>query len=104
MCCGRIYAEYEQVLRRPRLQRGEEIIAKTLQAIREKGFWVRATERVRACSDPDDDIFLECALASQADYLVTGNLKHFPTAWAETRIVTARWLLDSVLANKPQET
>ena len=50
--CGRIYAEYEQVLRRPRLQRGEEIIATTLQAIREKGFWVRATERVRACSGP----------------------------------------------------
>lgn len=99
---GSIYAEYEEVLRRPRFRRDEEIITKTLQAIRENGFWVRPMERVRACSDPDDDIFLECAQAAQADYLVTGNLKHFPTTWATTRIVTARSLLDSVLAGKPE--
>jgi uncharacterized protein len=101
---GSIYAEYEEVLRRPRFQRREEIITKTLQTIREKGLWVRPTETVRACQDPDDDIFLECAQAAQADYLVTGNLKHFPTTWGQTRIVTARWLLDTVLANKPEGT
>ena len=104
MCVsGSIYDEYEEVLRRPNLQRSEEIIADTLRSIREKCFWVRPTESVRACLDPDDDIFLECAQASQADYLVTGNLKHFPGAWANTQIVTARWLLDSLLVNEPGE-
>ena len=100
---GNIYAEYEEVISRPRLQRPDDVITSTLQAIREKGFWVRPMETVRACSDPDDDIFLECAQAAQADYLVTGNLKHFPASWAGARIVTPRWLLDSLLAERNQE-
>jgi uncharacterized protein len=93
---GSVYAEYEEVIRRPRFQRSEETISGTLQAIREKGVWVRPTERVAVCADPDDDIFLECAVAAKADYLVTGNLKHFPVSWADSRIVTPRWLLDGL--------
>ena len=54
---GSVYAEYEEVISRPRLQRSEEIVAAALHAIREKGFWVRPTETIRACSDPDDDVF-----------------------------------------------
>jgi predicted nucleic acid-binding protein len=30
------------------------------------------------CSDPDDNCFLECAEAARAEYLITGNTKHFP--------------------------
>jgi putative PIN family toxin of toxin-antitoxin system len=100
---GSVYAEYEEVLSRPRLQRSEEIVAAALHAIREKGFWVRPTEAIRACSDPDDDIFLECARAAQANYLVTGNLKHFPTSWSGTRIVTARRLLDIISGGTEEE-
>jgi putative PIN family toxin of toxin-antitoxin system len=76
---GAVYAEYEEVISRPRLKRSGETIVATLESIREKGFWVRPVETVRACPDPDDDIFLECAQAAGADYLVTGNLKDFPT-------------------------
>jgi putative PIN family toxin of toxin-antitoxin system len=93
---GSVYAEYEEVIYRPRFARSEDVIAGTLRAIREKGAWFRPTESVKACADPDDDIFLECAQAAQADYLVTGNLKHFPVAWTATRIVTPRWLLDNL--------
>jgi uncharacterized protein len=95
---GRVYAEYEEVISRPRFQRSEDVISSALLAIREQAFWVRPTEQVKVCPDPDDDIFLECAQAAEADYLVTGNLKHFPASWAGTRIVTPRWLLDSLLA------
>jgi uncharacterized protein len=91
---GSVYAEYEEVISRPRFKRSPEIIVAALQAIREKGLWVRPIEKLRVCLDPDDDIFLECAQAAHADYLVTGNLKHFPTAWQQTRVVTPRWLLD----------
>jgi putative PIN family toxin of toxin-antitoxin system len=77
---GSIYAEYEKVISRPRFQRSEDIIAGTLEAIRQKGVWARPSERVTACSDSDDDIFLECAQAAKADYVVTGNLKHFPVS------------------------
>jgi putative PIN family toxin of toxin-antitoxin system len=84
----------------PRFQRSEEIIAGTLQAIREKEAWVRPTERLTVCPDPDDDIFLECAVAAKADYIVTGNLKHFPASWAGSRIVTPRRLLDDFSSEK----
>lgn len=97
---GSIYAEYEEVIGRPRLQRSAEIIAGTLQAIRERSLWVKPTESVQACQDPDDDIFLECAQAARADYLVTGNLRHFPASWGNTKIVTPRWFLDRFLAEK----
>ena len=100
---GSVYAEYEEVISRPRLQRSEEIVAAALYAIRAKGFWVRPTEAIRACSDPDDDIFLECAHAAQANYLVTGNLKHFPTSWSGTQIVTARRLLDAISGGTEEE-
>ncbi len=29
-------------------------------------------------TDEPDNRFLECALVARADYLVTGNLRHFP--------------------------
>jgi putative PIN family toxin of toxin-antitoxin system len=95
-----VYDEYEEVIRRPRLGRDENTIAVTLQLIREKGFWIRPTEAVRVCSDPDDDIFLECAQAAQADYLVTGNLRHFPALWTNTRIVNARSFLNAMISGE----
>jgi putative PIN family toxin of toxin-antitoxin system len=91
---GNVYAEYEDVIRRPRFHRDENVITATLQSLREKGFWVRPTEAVRACTDPDDDIFLECAQAARAAYIVTGNIRDFPASWHDTRIVTARHFLE----------
>jgi putative PIN family toxin of toxin-antitoxin system len=91
---GDVYAEYEEVIRRPRLARDEEVIAATLQTVREKSLWVRPTETIKACSDSDDDIFLECAHAACAEYVVTGNLKHFPSSWGSILVVTPRRFLD----------
>ena len=53
---GDIYAEYEEVIRRPKFNRSEAIVEQALRAIRQNGFWVKPTEKVRSCSDPDDDI------------------------------------------------
>ena len=94
---GEVFTEYEEVIRRPRFNRSESEIEATLLAIRERGFWVRPAEKVRACADPDDNIFLECTLAARARYLVTGNARHFPSVWACTQIVTARQFLDAVV-------
>ena len=94
---GDIYAEYEEVIRRPQFNRSDSEIEGTLRTVRERGLWIRPTEKVRACSDSDDDIFLECAQAADAHYLVTGNLPHFPSTWATTQIVTARQFLDAVV-------
>jgi predicted nucleic acid-binding protein len=59
-----------------------------------KSLWVRPTAAIQACADPDDDIFLECAHAARADFVVTGNIKDFPTSWLNTRIITARRFLE----------
>jgi putative PIN family toxin of toxin-antitoxin system len=93
---GDIFAEYEEVIRRPRLRSSDSEIAAALRSIRQNGFWVKPTESVHGCSDPDDDIFLECAQAAAAHYLITGNTRHFPAAWAGTQVVTARQFLDAV--------
>jgi uncharacterized protein len=63
---GDVYAEYEEVIRRPKFNRSEMIIDHALRAVRQNGFWVKPSERVHACSDPDDDIFLECAHRSES--------------------------------------
>ncbi|MBL8231605.1 MAG: putative toxin-antitoxin system toxin component, PIN family [Bryobacterales bacterium] len=38
--------------------------------------------------DPDDAMFLECAEAAKAAYLITGNTKHFPPKWKVTQRIT----------------
>jgi putative PIN family toxin of toxin-antitoxin system len=92
-----VYAEYNEVIRRPRLKRGPDVIEGTLQSIRQLGHWVKPIVRVEECSDPDDNVFLECAQAGEADYLVTGNKRHFPDRWKKTKVVGARELLELLM-------
>jgi len=97
MCVsGSIFAEYEEVLRRPRIRRTEDTILATLEAIRRTAYWVKPSEPVRACVDPDDDVFLERSQASGAAYLVTGNIRDFPARWESAAIVTPRQFLEVV--------
>jgi len=56
-------------------------------------------KKITAAKDPDDNKFLECAAEAQADYLVTGNKKHFPKQWQQTRIVNTRELLQEITAD-----
>jgi predicted nucleic acid-binding protein len=93
---GDVYAEYEEVVRRPKFNHTEATIEHTLRTIRKNGRWVKPLGRVHACSDPDDDIFIECAQAAHAHYLITGNRKDFPANWADTQIVTPRQYVDAV--------
>ncbi len=95
MCIsGRIFAEYEEVLRRPKFRFADETIRSALETIRRNAHWVRPGEPVRVCLDPDDDIFLECCQASSAGYLVTGNLSDFPVQWLGTQVVSPRSFLE----------
>ena len=94
---GDVFAEYDEVIHRPRFQRSQSEIDDTLKAIRELGFWVKPIEKVHCCADPDDDVFLECAEAADAQYLVTGNTRHFPSSWGNVKIVTPREFLEAAL-------
>jgi predicted nucleic acid-binding protein len=47
--------------------------------------------------DPGDSKFLQCAQAAQADFLVTGNKRHFPDSpYGPTYVVNAGELLDRI--------
>jgi predicted nucleic acid-binding protein len=54
------------------------------------GYTVAPTRHLEVTPDPDDNMFLECADVARADYLVTGNQKHFPRFWKKTKIITPR--------------
>jgi putative PIN family toxin of toxin-antitoxin system len=90
-----VLTEYEEVLKRPRLAIDSDKAADAMARIRAIVSVVKPAVRVSAARDPDDKPFLECAEAAQADYLVTGNIRHFPEVWKETRTVTPREFIDA---------
>jgi uncharacterized protein len=85
-----ILAEYADVLARPELKIRKGLRRQLLQLIRNRGNLVVPSRRLEVSGDPDDNRFLECADAARADYLVTGNLRHFPRFWRRTKIITPR--------------
>jgi uncharacterized protein len=85
-----ILEEYAEVLSRPELKIRKGLRQQLLQLIRNRGNLVVPSRRLEVSGDPDDNRFLECADAARADYLVTGNLRHFPRFWKKTKIITPR--------------
>ena len=98
MCVSEaVLAEYEEVIRRPHFKRDAGVIDGTLRAIRKMSKHVNPATHASACSDPDDNLFLDCAAAARADYLVTGNQRHFPVQWKNTRVVGVREFIEILL-------
>jgi putative PIN family toxin of toxin-antitoxin system len=85
-----IFDEYSAVLARRELRIRRGLRLQLLDMIRNRSFLVQPRNTIRQASDPDDDIFLECADAARADYLITGNQRHFPRFWKATKIITPR--------------
>jgi putative PIN family toxin of toxin-antitoxin system len=85
-----IVEEYAEVLARPELRIARGTRLHFLQLIKNHAYTVTASHELEICGDSDDNIFLESAEAARADYLITGNLKHFPVFWRSTKAITAR--------------
>jgi len=92
-----ILAEYALVLTRPELKIRRSLRQQLLQLIRNHARVVVPSRIAQITSDPADNIFLECADAARADYLLTGNQRHFPKFWKNTKIISSREFL-SVIA------
>jgi putative PIN family toxin of toxin-antitoxin system len=98
MCVSEaVLAEYKEVLHRPRLRLTPQRIARSLAVIRKTSLLAKPARTVTLIKDEPDNRFLECAHASAADYLVTGNTKHFPKTFEKTTIVTPKQLIDVLL-------
>ena len=91
-----ILSECRNVLSRPELQIRKGLRHQLLQIIKRRAHTITPARRLQVTSDPGDNIFLECADAARADYLVTGNTRHFPRFWKKTKVITSREFLSLV--------
>lgn len=91
-----ILDEYADVLSRQELRIRKGLRLQLLQFIKNSAHVVAPSRRLDVCSDPDDNSFLECADKAGADYLITGNSRHFPKFWKKTKIITAREFISIV--------
>ena len=89
-----VLAEYTGVLRRRKFSLDPHRVTRSLEQIRSAGRRVRPKHMLTVCPDPEDNRFLECAEAGGADYLITGNKRHFPPHWGKTKVVNAREFLE----------
>lgn len=87
----RILSEYRGVLARPKFGFEATRVAVLVEIIEVTGEPTLAPPLDLPLPDPSDGMFIEVAIASGADCLVTGNLKDFPTECLRgVRVVTPR--------------
>jgi putative PIN family toxin of toxin-antitoxin system len=90
--------EYETVLKRPRFRLGLGEITELMENINRKALIVTPTKRLKILrADEPDNRVLECATKANADFIITGNKKHFPfEEFKGSKIVTPREFINSI--------
>jgi uncharacterized protein len=86
-----IMAEYIDVLYRKELKINKEAIKLIIDFITKDGEFINAEHLNRKFIDETDKKFYEVYKSAKAQYLITGNLKHYPN---EKDIVTPRRFLE----------
>ena len=74
----RLLSEYRDVLSRQKFNVSKENIEVFLAQIEQEGFLVSVKPLEIHLPDPNDEPFLEVALAGKVEAIVTGNKRHFP--------------------------
>ncbi len=86
---ARILSEYEEVLNRPEFQFDKVKVRALLDQITHIGQLVAPNPLKHSLPDPDDEPFLEVAIAGKTICLVTGNMGHFPVNMRQRmRVIT----------------
>ena len=91
-----VLAEYAEVPSRPELQIRKGLQRQLIDLIMRCAHPVSSARHLQVTQDPDDNLFLECADAARADYLVAGNQQHFPKFWKQIKVFTSREFLDII--------
>lgn len=88
---ARIIYEYEEVLKRPKFGIAHGYVDDIISFIEHFGHLTAGVPLKMRLPDIDDEVFLESAISGKADFLVTGNIGHFPAASRQgVRVVTPR--------------
>ncbi len=80
---ARILSEYEEVLHRPKFKFNRDHISILLDFIKQYGVFISSLPLKKRLPDPDDEVFLEVAIAGKVRSLVTGNIVHYPPSSRE---------------------
>ncbi len=75
---ARVLSEYSEVLHRSKFRFDVDKVISILDYIEHRGHIVASSPLPDSLPDPDDQAFLEVAVAGQAACVVTGNHAHFP--------------------------
>ena len=95
----RILSEYRDVLTREKFSFDRELVEELIAFLEAAGSATLAAPLSLSLPDAGDQMFIEVAVASRADFLVTGNLKHFPDRAREgVAVVSPREFLDVMLS------
>ena len=89
-----ILAEYGDVLHNSKFRFSKVRINRIIREIREAANQIEPMRILSKCRHEPDNRFLECAEAAGADFLVTGNARHFPTQYKTTAVVSSRRLVE----------
>jgi len=88
-----VLGEYRDVLARKKLHGLSDRADSILSGLERVAVRYESAVRIDAARDEDDNRFLECAFSAEANYLITGNLRHYPDVCGLTRVVNARRFL-----------
>jgi putative PIN family toxin of toxin-antitoxin system len=88
-----LFLEYVDVLNRKKLNIDTELLSIVFDFIKHEGEFGHEELCTIAFTDEKDRPIYELYKGSRADYLITGNIKHFPV---DEHIVTPRNFLESV--------
>ncbi len=95
----RVMSEYREVPRREKFGFDRELTDERLEFLETEGELVASAPLDLAMPDPADAMFLEVGTAGCADYVVPGNLKHFPAGMRRGLVVVSpREFLDAAIA------
>jgi len=89
-----ILDEYAAVLARPKFGFGTAEIDNALGLLRRRAEIVAPPPSPFVSSDPGDTKFIDCAVATCANFIVTGNARHYPhSPYGVTEVLGAGELL-----------
>ena len=80
---ARILSEYQDVLHRPKFKFNKDQIGILIDFIKQYGQFISSSPLTNRLPDPDDEPFLEVAIAGRVISLVTGNTAHYPSPLRE---------------------
>jgi putative PIN family toxin of toxin-antitoxin system len=90
---NKILMEYFDVLNREKLKIDKDLVNLVVDFIDKEGEFKTAMPQTTIFDDEDDRIFYELYKTGGVDFLITGNIKHFPH---ERGIVSPRKFIEKV--------